>query len=39
MSKKEKQIYRKGIVDTLFSIATLGFYTFFAIQVLIKICW
>lgn len=24
MSKKEKQIYRRGIVDTLFSIAGLG---------------
>ncbi len=24
MSKKEKQAYRRGIVDTLFSIAGLG---------------
>lgn len=39
MSKKERQIYRRGIADTLLSIATLGFYSFIAMQVLIKICW
>lgn len=38
MTKKEKQAYRRGIADTLLSIATLGFYSFMAMQVLIKIC-
>lgn len=27
MSKKEKQIYRRGIVDTILSIATIGTWT------------
>lgn len=38
MSKKERQAYRSGIVDTLLTISVFSFYNFTAMQVLIKIC-
>ncbi len=39
MSKKEKQIYTKGIIDTLFSIVTLSFYSYIAMQMFMRVCY
>lgn len=39
MSKKEKQIYRRGITDTILVITEFSFFSYMLIQVFMKICY
>lgn len=39
MSKKEKQIYTKGVTDTILVITEFSFFSYMLTQVLIKICY
>ena len=38
MNKKIRQAYRRGIADTILTIVTFSFYTYFFMEVLIRIC-